>query len=266
MPSSPASGDSFPEEVCHPKFTRTTGGNFRGARHDLQDLYKLLETDSTHSAIQSCLLLNRVQWHSTPERAPHFCGLWEAAMKSAKKHLKRIIGTQQLDFEEFATIAAQVESFLNSRPLLSITSHSQDGITAITPGHFLIGRELCAYPETSIHADPSLFKRWTLCQHFRRRWSSEYLQQLQKLQKWRKPTPNIRDGDILIIKDDQAFNNQWPIAKVLETFPGNDGLVRMVSLKNPTGILKRPIAKLALLLHDDQATLSKQTTISSLPT
>ena len=162
-------------------------------------------------------------------------------MKSAKKHLKRIIGTQRLDFEEFSTVTAQVESCLNSRPLLSITSHSSDGITTITPGHSLIGRELCAYPETVIHADLSLFKRWTLCQaithHFWRRWSSEYLQQLQKLQKWRKPTPNISVGDIVIIRDDQAFSNHWPMAKVLETFPGKDRLVRVAS----TGILKDPL-------------------------
>ena len=119
------------------------GGNFRGAKNDLRELYILLEKNSTQSTIQSYLLSQKVQWHFSTERAPHFGGLWEAAVKSAKRHLKRVIGTQRLNFEEFSTISAQVESCLNSRPLLATTSHSTDGIKTLTPGHFLIGREMC---------------------------------------------------------------------------------------------------------------------------
>ena len=217
------------------------GGNFKGARNDLQELYSLLEKTSTQSSIHSYLLSQRVQWHASPERAPHFGGLWEAAVKAAKRHLKRVIGTQRLDFEEFSTVSAQVEACLNSRPLLATTSHSPDGIKSITPGHFLIGRELCTYPETVIESDPSLYRRWTLCQaithHFWKRWSQEYLQQLQKLQKWRSPTPNLKTGDIVVIRDDSTFTNQWPMAKVLDVFTGKDGLDRVVTLKTATTIL-----------------------------
>ena len=53
------------------------GGNLRGACHDLKELYKLLDTDSTNSAINSYVLAHRVQWHSTSERYPHFGGRWE---------------------------------------------------------------------------------------------------------------------------------------------------------------------------------------------
>ena len=60
-------------------------------------------------------------------------------MKSAKHHLKRVIGQQRLSYEEFATIDSQVEACLNSRPLGALTSHSTDGISPLTPGHFLVG-------------------------------------------------------------------------------------------------------------------------------
>ena len=86
------------------------GGNFRGANNDLRELYILLEKNSTQSTIQSYLLSQTMQWYFSPERAPHFGGMWEAALKSAKRHLKRVIGTQRLDFEEFLTITSQVES------------------------------------------------------------------------------------------------------------------------------------------------------------
>ena len=214
-----------------------------------------LQRDSTQAEIHAYLLSQRTEWHFSPERAPHFGGLWEAAVKSAKFHLKRVIGSQQLDFEEFATVTAQVESCLNSRPLLQLNSHLDDGISALTPGHFLIGRPLRAYPETTISTSTSLLRRWTLCQnlvqHFWQRWSSEYLQQLQRMQKWRQPQRNLQPGDIVIIREDTPFTNNWPLAKVITTYPGRDGKVRVAQLKTANTVLKRPIAKLALILHED---------------
>ena len=135
--------------------------NFKGARNDLLDLYKFLAKDSTRTQVNGFLLSHRVNWKCTPERAPHFGGLWEAAAKSAKFHLKRVIGKQCLDYEEFSTIAAQVESCLNSRPLLQLDSHSQDGVSILTPGHFLIGRSLGAYPEVVTSTPTTLLRRWT---------------------------------------------------------------------------------------------------------
>ena len=62
-----------------------------------------------------------------------------AAVMLAKFYLKRVIGMQRLDYEELSTTAAQVESCLNSCTLLQLNSHSQDGVSILTPGHFLIG-------------------------------------------------------------------------------------------------------------------------------
>ena len=53
-----------------------------------------------------------------PEHALHFGGHWEAAVKSMKIHLRRIVSTHKLTFEEFTTILTQIESCLNSRPLV----------------------------------------------------------------------------------------------------------------------------------------------------
>ena len=75
------------------------GYNFRGASHDLSDLYKFLQQDSTQSAVHSHPLKQRIRWIFNPERAPHFGGFWEAAVKSAKFHLKRVVGTQRFEFD-----------------------------------------------------------------------------------------------------------------------------------------------------------------------
>ena len=89
----------------------------------------------------------RIHWHATPKRALHFGGLWEAAVKSAKTHIKTVVVTQLLNFEELSTVAAQVEPCLNSRPLIATTSQASDGLTVLTLAHFLIGRPTYAYPE-----------------------------------------------------------------------------------------------------------------------
>jgi hypothetical protein len=183
------------------------GTNFRGAKNDLADLYHFLANAT--STISSYLLTQRITWHCIPERSPHFGGLWEAAVKSTKFHLKRVIGSQRLDYEEFSTVATQVESCLNSRPLTSTTSHPVDGITILTPGHFLIGRALRAYPETVISSDISLHRRWVLCQAIiYQRWSAEYLKHLQKAGKWRTQKPNLQPGDVVLVTDDTTLTMQ----------------------------------------------------------
>ena len=172
------------------------GKNFVGAKNDLHQLYNFLQTDQVNSSISSYLLSQRIDWICIPECSPHFGGLWEAAVKSTKFHLKRITGALRFTISELHIVICQIEACLNSRPLSPINSHSMDGVQVLTPGHFLVGRPLTCYPETIIDTQPSLLKCWTMCQsivhHFWLRWSIEYLQQMQVIEKWRSPTPNLR--------------------------------------------------------------------------
>ena len=212
-------------------------------------------------------------WHTIPARAPHFGGLWEAAVKSAKFHLKRVIGKQVLSYEEMLTVTCQVEACLNSRPLGVQHCQSPEGIEPLTPGHFLTGAPLTMCPETETTPQMSLMKRWTLCQQiaqeFWNRWSSEYLQQLQAAQKWNNSSPNLEMGDIVLMKDANKFKTNWGLAQVTDVFPGEDGKVRAVEVltkkvavpdpklqrpltvsqyKVKTASLRRPVSRLALLI------------------
>ena len=229
------------------------GTNFVGANRELKEIYEFLSQQEVSGSITDVCSGLGIEWRFIPEHSPHFGGLWEAAVKSTKTHLRRVVGDVKLTFEELSTILAQVEACLNSRPLVSVNVPDEDGIEVLTPGHFLIGRPLCALPDpSSSYRSVSLLKRWDLCQnlirHFWQRWSSEYLTSLNKFNKWHHPTRNLQVGDVVIIREDTLVPTKWPLARVSQVHRGQDGLVRVVTVKTEKGTYKRPVTKLALLL------------------
>ena len=169
------------------------GTNFVGAAHLLSELHRFLRKQDT--AVTRFCVSQGITWDFIPERAPHFGGLWEAAVKSMKKHLTRIVGNVKLNFEELTTVLCQIEACLNSRPLVPLLTNNDDE-EVLTPGHFLIGRPIEAIPDPDLSSRPiSTLRRWHLCQsltkHFWHRWSTEYLVTLQKVYKWHHPTRNL---------------------------------------------------------------------------
>ena len=228
------------------------GSNFVGAQKELRELFEFLKQQRKQNIISDFCSAQHIQWRYTPEKAPHFGGLWESAVKSMKYHLKRTTANIKLTFEECATVISQVEACLNSRPLVAIHS-DDDGLEALTPGHFLIGRPIEALPDPSFsYRAISLLHRWHLCQaivqQFWQRWSQEYLASLRRHSKWHNPTRNLCIGDVVVIQESDLVQTKWPLGKVIKTYQGQDGLVRVVDVKTQNGVYKRPSNKIALLL------------------
>ncbi|KAH0945784.1 hypothetical protein HN011_010972 [Eciton burchellii] len=109
-----------------------------------------MRSDST---LQANLANDSVQWYFIPPAAPQFGGLWETSVKSFKFHLRRVIGLRTLSKDEFATILCQIEACLNSRPIAALNDDPGD-LSALTPGHFLIGRSLLSVPTGVIQVHP----------------------------------------------------------------------------------------------------------------
>lgn len=112
------------------------GTNFVGAQRELAAIIKKGGPDMAKEGIE---------WRFNSPSGPHFCGLWEAAVKSAKHHLKRIMGETKLTLTELNTLVCQVEACLNSRPITSMGSNP-DEPEALTPAHFLVGGPLPYLP------------------------------------------------------------------------------------------------------------------------
>ncbi|XP_029178513.1 uncharacterized protein LOC114946230 [Nylanderia fulva] len=128
------------------------GTNFVGADRQLSALFSAASADGRR--IAAFAAQEKIQWHFNPSAAPNFGGLWEAAVKFMKHHLRRVIGDATLIYEELATLLSQIEACLNSRPLQPLSDDPED-VAAFTPGHFLIGSALSAVPEPSLEREPS---------------------------------------------------------------------------------------------------------------
>ena len=190
------------------------------------------------------------------KKAPNFGGLWEATVKSTKHHLNAVTKGCALTFEVLTTILSQIEVVLNSRPLVPLTLPEDTGLEALTPAHFLIGQSLTSLPEQDFSLGKTLIKKWNLCQkmiqNFWRRWSSEYLITINRHQKWAKPQRSMKIGDLVLLKDQTTFTNKWPLARVVQIYPDNDGYVRVAIVRTTKGEYRRPTSKMVLLLPEEE--------------
>lgn len=225
------------------------GTNLIGADAELRKLFNAASKEIQH--LMGLLANDGTKWIFNPPASPHFGGKWEAAVKSTKFHIKRVIGDTVLTYEEFSTLLTQVEAILNSRPLCPLSEDPND-LEALTPGHFIIGEAIKTVPEPSVvHIPVSRLSRYQLVkqmiERFWQRWSIEYLQRLQEIVKWHNPSTNIKEGNLVLVVDERYPPSKWPLARVIAIHPGADGLTRVVTVKTQTTTLKRPIVKLCLL-------------------
>ena len=80
-----------------------------------------------------------VKWTFNPPLAPHFGGVHESMIKSAKRAINAVLQNADVNDEELHSAFVGVEDLLNSRPLTYQSSHPAD-ILPLTPNHFLHGR------------------------------------------------------------------------------------------------------------------------------
>ncbi|GBN43931.1 hypothetical protein AVEN_254610-1 [Araneus ventricosus] len=231
------------------KLYSDNGKTFVGANQEIKGLLKLVkEPDETLSGFLSA---EGIEWKFIPPRAPSFGGLWEAAVKSAKYHLKRIVGRSNLTYEEFFTVSIQIEGILNSRPLCPLSS-SADDLNALTPAHFLIGRSMNSIIEPNLtDLSEGVLKRWLrvtrLVQLIWNKWHRGYLSELQQRNKWQFQKKSVKVGDLVVLIEDNMPTFKWPLGRVTKLYSGNDTLIRVVKVKTQSGEYKRAISRVCLL-------------------
>lgn len=225
------------------------GTNFVGARRKLSEMQQLFKSQVHRDTLSKFSTAFNTEWHFNPPASPHFGGLWESAVKSVKYHLKRVLFNHILTFEELSTVLTQIEACLNSRPLCQMSTDPQD-VNPLTPAHFLVGQPLTTIPEpdrSSLRLNQ--LDRWELVQKlncdFWNRWHKEYLSTLQPRKKWQTIKDNLKENDLVVIRDENMPPAQWLMGRIIKVHPGQDGRVRVVTVRHKGGEFQRPVHKLS---------------------
>lgn len=234
------------------------GTNFIGANSALGKAIEAWHDPKTQRYVH----LKGTEWHFIKPSAPHEGGIWEAAVKSMKHHLKRVMGTQAYSFQAISALLVGVEACLNSRPICTL-SDDPDDKNLLIPAHSLIGRALKLPIHEKANTPPSSIKQLHLqlqflTQSFWKQWSEDYLQSLMQLPKWREEQENLKIGQLVVIKTDNVPPTYWATDRIIQVNQGCDGKVRSVLLRTQTGELERSIRKVCVLPTDIELSYWKQ--------
>ncbi|XP_045541437.1 uncharacterized protein LOC123722922 [Papilio machaon] len=226
------------------------GTTFVSSAKELKILFNAERSAMAREIAEWCAT-NSTEWQFIPPHSPNFGGLWEAGVKSTKHHLRRIMSNSTLTFEEITTLLAQIEACLNSRPMSQLPTYPDDPFP-LTPGHFLVGGPLVVVPDRD-YKDFNItsLKRWQLTQRmlqeFWRKWSDEYLAQLQHRYKWKDQVAEPKIGDVVLLREVDLPPAKWLFGVIIEKHAGLDNLTRVVSVRCKGSIIKRPLSKLVVL-------------------
>ncbi|XP_062558210.1 uncharacterized protein LOC134223091 [Armigeres subalbatus] len=196
------------------------------------------------------------RWIFNPPGTPHMGGAWERMVRSIKTAVETAYtNNRKLDDEALETFMVEAEAIVNSRPLtyLPLTSEESE---ALTPNHFLLGNSSGVRQPVTEATDPAeaLRSSWSQVQHqldvFWRRWTREYLPTLTKRPKWCGEEKPIMEGQLVLVVGD-GKRNEWTRGRIVEAIKGADGRIRQAIVQTARGLVRRPVARLAILEVDE---------------
>ena len=212
---------------------------FKAGALELKAFQKLLNL-----TLQSSKIQGHVNWHFITERGPWQGGVYERMVRSVKEALKRNVGTAFLTEWQMYTVLCEVEAQINNRPLALDESEC-----VVTPAHLLYGRNLFVPPQLMFPSDSDyvrdhadVVERWRKRQRlsfqFFNRWKKEYFLGLQQRSKWLK-SRSIEEDTVVLVLDNslksKGLGGAYPLARIVSTISGRDGLVRTVRLRLANG-------------------------------
>ena len=158
-----------------------------------------------------------ITWKRNPPYASHMGGVWEHQIHSAHSILSSLMQThgRSLDEESLATLMAETEGILNSRPLTTDNISDLTSSLPRSPSNLLTMKSKIILPPQGDFLKPDLYnrKRWRGVQHvvneFWCHWRKEFLQSLQVRKKWTNTKRNLKVGDIVILQEANTTRNDW---------------------------------------------------------
>nr|XP_034318941.1 uncharacterized protein LOC105335138 [Crassostrea gigas] len=235
-------------------FRSDKGTNFVGAADELG----IQTLNVEDGPIKKHLRENGTVWIFNSPHSSHMGGSWERMIGLTRRILDAILldlNSKQLTHETLTTFMAEVCSIINSRPLVQISS-DPDSTLVLSPMMLLTGKVnyLPVIPESDNIKD--MYRaQWkhvqVLSEIFWKHWRQDYLQNLQPRRKWRDDRPNLKVGDVILLKDSAVHRTDWPIGVITETYQSSDGKVRKARVRvhkdGQNVMYTRPISEMVML-------------------
>uniref|UniRef100_A0A182PU67 DUF5641 domain-containing protein n=1 Tax=Anopheles epiroticus TaxID=199890 RepID=A0A182PU67_9DIPT len=130
----------------------------------------------------------------------------------------------------------------NSRSLTHIPLSNEE-VEMLTPFHFLLGRRAEALPPDIMDRSHVSRQQFKMAQHN----AKKYLPTLIKRNKWINKTEPVEVGDVVVLTNDNAPSGQLLKGRILQVHRTADGQVCVMTVMTATGILKRPVIKVAVV-------------------
>ena len=229
------------------------GSNFVGAERVMRNYMNAWNKEQIYDHLR----LKGIEWSFNPPGASHMGGVWERMVGVVKQVFKAILPGKPLDDDALNTILLEVEAMVNSRPLTDVVVDSKSDLP-LTPNHLLrinptIGPPIKLTDKPDVYAH----QRYPLVQfvadEFWRRWVLEYPHTLFTRKKWQKSRENIKVEDVVLIVDSDTPRGEWPLGRVVHTYSDKDGIVRVAEVRTKSGLIKRPITKLCVIVKTSHA-------------
>lgn len=233
------------------------GTNFVKGERILREEYEKIDKQELAGKVVS----PNLKWNFNPPESPHMGGSWERLVKSVKQAFYAIPHTRTLNDQLLRSYLMEVENIVNSRPLTYVPLDT-DNEEALTPNHYIRGHSEGVKPIGTFSDDAKFLKsNWMMSQLYARkfwkRWVVEYLPELTRRTKWYAPVEPMKEGDVVLIVDPDSHRNRWPRGRIVKVNTSSDGQVRSAIVQTSTGLLTRPMVKLAKLdILESEATRS----------
>ncbi|GBM47643.1 hypothetical protein AVEN_120084-1 [Araneus ventricosus] len=193
---------------CPSDISSDNSKNLTGLANQLKSLFDIFKS----TPVQEYVASQFIRWHFILLYSHYFGGIWEAAVKQTMNQLLRACRAAVHNFEELQTLLCQVETCLNSRPLVPVSS-DPSYVRVLTPGHFLIGSPLLEIPNSDHEGDLLLTSRWhliqTIKQNFWKRSTRDYFHHLQRRARWIRLDPELQVGDLVVIHENTRPLLTW---------------------------------------------------------
>ena len=130
---------------------------------------------------------------------------------------------------------SEVAAIVNSRPIRAIPYETDEPLP-LTPSTLLKQKacRLGPLPGNFVSQDLYARRRWrkvqNLAEQFWIRWRREYIQNLQVKTKLNREHRNLAVDDIVLMKDEQAHRNNWPLGRVVHVIKSEDGKIRRATV------------------------------------